>query len=136
IQNKPAVYHLYTVERIIQNNALKIARPQEYHLLKDANRTYNYPLSVSLLEPLPEKQIRYKVLTNTAGDSVGVVYAVPGHFEQLMQTWQKANNTWHSIFAIFCFVAFLIFVTFWIDLELLWLNMIIRIFFVFCGWSV
>lgn len=135
-QQEPVVYHLYAAERIAQANALNIGGSQEYHFIKSVNSAYDYPLSISLLEPPPAQRLAYKVLRNVMGDSVGVASAVPGHFEQLSQSWKQENKTWHSIFAIFCFVAFLVFVTFWIDLEVLWLNMVIRMFFVLCGWSV
>ncbi|HLR76960.1 MAG TPA: hypothetical protein VK106_04820, partial [Balneolaceae bacterium] len=135
-QKEANVYRLYTTKRIAQSNALKVARSSEYNFLKNAHNLNKYPLAVSLLEPAPDDLLTYKSLLNLSGDSVGVVYAVPGHFEQLLQTWEKANKGWLSVFAIFCFAAFLIFVTFWIDLEILWKNLLLRIFFVLCGWAV
>lgn len=135
-QQKKDVYQLFVAERIVQTNALKIGQSQEYNFLKETGTKNGYPVSISLLEPAPDTLQAYRVLRNTKGDSVGVVYAVLGHIDQLQQNWKEANKTWQSLFAIFCCIAFLVFFTFWIEHDLFWVNLAIRLFFVFCGWFV
>ncbi len=127
-------YHLFAAERLMQNNALKIGNEREYHFLDEAARRYNYPLSFSILEPPPDEEVLYRVLHNPAQDSIGIVYAVPGHFQQLLNDWQEANSLWYSLFAVFFFVSFLMFITFYIELKSIWSNLIIRIIFILVGW--
>ncbi|MDX1672292.1 MAG: hypothetical protein R3211_08110, partial [Balneolaceae bacterium] len=130
-----ATYSLFTSDRIEQRNALPIGRTSEYHLLERAQNSFSHPVSLSFFNPLPAVPLEYRTLYTSAGDSVGVAYAISGDFSEAQQQWKSNLLIWRWTFLVAAGLIILGFIYFWLGRKRSWSALFLQIAVFATAWA-
>ena len=133
--NQTIWYRLFTSYRVEQSNPLAIGDQSEYHFFQSIpDSDNNYPLDFSLFSEPPEDVVQTHTLSNTAGDSVGVVYAMTDKFDQQEADWAETTRFWRSVYVVLGFAVLASFFFGAIARIRWWTRLLLQLLFITLGW--
>jgi signal transduction histidine kinase len=135
-EQKPKPYHLFTARRISQHNALSIGNSKNYSMLREISRGNIFNETINIAKAPGNQYSAYRTLRSLSGDSVGVVVAAAGSFQQASSHWKRMNHLWKGVYVLFCLIVIGILLYIWVDSLQPWQSLLSQTVVLGLGWFV
>lgn len=129
-------FTLITTRRLSQHNVIPIAREQEYNLAQHPELKDYFPVHFTFFDPAPHPLNYYRTLKTADSDSVGIVYAEDGQFDNYISTIDSTTSRWRTLFHIFFFLLGSILFFTWSYSFRSWRHLIFQLTGIFALWIV
>jgi len=128
------LFTLITTSRLKQQNVIPIAREHEFDLARHPELKDHFPVQFTFFDPAPHPLNHYRTLKTADSDSVGIVYAEDGDFDNYISRVDSTTSRWRTLFHISFFFLGTVLFFIWSYSFRSWWHLLIQLSGIFTVW--